>query len=250
MDEMDGPKEILKISIPGRTVKALSKAKFEIFDFWHAKEITLKFSEHHVSIYSDGQSGETLSLKSFENPLIKVSQISFNLHSIKSDLQALYLGNYEEFFLGDFDIHIYLVKNGSTSQFWCTFRVGRVPYEIDILEYNYQEKGIDVPVDSPVSPRKNQSKKFLTSNSKEVIQPPSPPPVPVEKKVILPKMEPDTATKDNDDDLCKNCITNDLCTINLPCGHMFFCIQCSFDWKKNECPICKMQLNEIKKVFK
>lgn len=252
MQAQNATEELLKISISGRTAKALAKAKFERgFNLWHANEITIKFSGRTAAVYSDGNIIEEVSLKSFENPLIKVSQISFKLAPIKSDLEALFLGNYEEFFIGDFDIYIYLVKNGSASQFWCTFRIGRIPYELDILEYNFQEKGIDVPTDPPSPPKKTSSKKFLTSNSKDVIQPAQPQsPKPAEKKVILPKLEADTNTKENDDDLCKICIINDLCTINLPCGHMCFCIKCSHSWNKNECPTCRTELVEIKRVFK
>lgn len=56
------------------------------------------------------------------------------------------------------------------------------------------------------------------------------------------------------DDLCQTCAENKLCTINLPCGHLYFCIKCSNDYvsvyNKKTCPVCNAKITEIKKFFK
>ena len=59
-------------------------------------------------------------------------------------------------------------------------------------------------------------------------------------------------TKDND--MCQICMINEVRTINLPCGHIFFCIKCANDnvteHKKNTCPMCNTKLVEIKQFYK
>jgi hypothetical protein len=72
------------------------------------------------------------------------------------------------------------------------------------------------------------------------------------KKIILPKEDDMTAYSD-DDDICKICCHNIINTVNLPCGHMFFCTCCAnkYDaYKKKKCPTCDTTMTEIKKIFK
>lgn len=56
------------------------------------------------------------------------------------------------------------------------------------------------------------------------------------------------------DNSCKICMDKELCTVNLPCGHLCFCIQCSYkyinDNKDDKCPICQIKLTEIKRIYK
>ncbi|ARF09990.1 RING finger domain protein [Indivirus ILV1] len=55
------------------------------------------------------------------------------------------------------------------------------------------------------------------------------------------------------DDTCKICMDKDVCTINLPCGHLCFCMSCCHTYvkdNKKECPLCKTELTEIKRFYK
>jgi len=57
----------------------------------------------------------------------------------------------------------------------------------------------------------------------------------------------------NDDYICKICMDKEIATINLPCAHLCFCIPCSQTYVNNDgktCPICMMELVEIKRFFK
>ena len=74
-----------------------------------------------------------------------------------------------------------------------------------------------------------------------------------DSKIILPEGEDIIATEDaKDEDICKICYTNVVNTINLPCCHIVFCIKCAniYGHTKKICPICKEDMNAIKKTFK
>ena len=241
--------ELLKISIPGKTIIPLLRARSYVDiaqRIWNADKIRIDFSESRIALFTDDFLID-FSMKYFTNSIINVSYVELTLlSSLKDDLQALFVGNEEEFSFGNFNIHIYLVKSGHHSQFWVTFQLRMIVYEIDILQYSFQEKGVKIPTDvfADALGRKIESPRT------KLIPIDISTPAKVEPKIVLPKVENDTTTKENDEDLCKICMLNDLCTINLPCGHMQFCIKCAHDWKQNTCPSCRRELTEIKKVFK
>ena len=70
---------------------------------------------------------------------------------------------------------------------------------------------------------------------------------------FLPSGEDVKCQSDNDDP-CQTCEENKLCTINLPCAHLYFCIKCSNDYvlkyNKTTCPICNTKMTEIKQFYK
>jgi len=104
---------------------------------------------------------------------------------------------------------------------------------------------------------------FLINNhqiKRKIFQAKTPPiPKKVQPKEVngiqLPSGEDIKADNDTpEDDLCQTCMDNKLRTVNLPCGHMFFCISCAkshvqVHLKKN-CPVCNTGLTEVKQVFK
>jgi hypothetical protein len=77
--------------------------------------------------------------------------------------------------------------------------------------------------------------------------------LPVEIQVKLPEKIEVLANDKTEDNLCKICMDKELCTINLPCAHLCFCIACSYNYvqgKKDTCPICNEKLVEIKRFYK
>ncbi len=70
--------------------------------------------------------------------------------------------------------------------------------------------------------------------------------------IILPNSDESDVILSNDN-ACKICMDKDVCTINLPCGHLCFCITCCHTYvkeNKKECPICKVELIEVKRFYK
>ena len=272
MDVKNQTEELLKLSISGNTIKALLRAysSEKLLDkFLRGNEVQISFHQDGVIIYLDEKYITGWGLKFFEqNSVIKITSVKFQISTLKDDLMALLIGLEDDLTFCNFHIDIYLVENGHCSQFWATIQVGAATYEIDILEYSYKKYGVEIPVDvsskDKVKIQKTINPIILKPSGKSevmVMASPSRPtllstngpaesPKPQEKKVILPKEEPDTKTKENDEDICKICMENDLCTVNLPCGHMQFCIGCAHLWKKNICPSCNTEITEIKKVFK
>lgn len=69
--------------------------------------------------------------------------------------------------------------------------------------------------------------------------------------IILPKLITDKIEMSSDKS-CKICLDKDICTVNLPCGHLCFCISCTYKYIKDSneiCPICKIKLTEIKRIY-
>lgn len=76
--------------------------------------------------------------------------------------------------------------------------------------------------------------------------------------VILPENLPGLLVQDkeaeNEKCACKICLTNEIKTINLNCGHLVFCFECAKRCAENtenqvKCPICRQELIEIKQIF-
>ncbi|AYV77132.1 MAG: RING finger domain protein, partial [Barrevirus sp.] len=73
-----------------------------------------------------------------------------------------------------------------------------------------------------------------------------------EDNIKLPKLDKEITVISNDN-TCRICMDNDICTINLPCGHLCFCISCCHTYiksNKNTCPLCNTRLTEIKRFYK
>jgi hypothetical protein len=72
---------------------------------------------------------------------------------------------------------------------------------------------------------------------------------------IIPVGEDTPASNETpESDLCKICMSNIANTINLPCAHIYFCVRCSIDYvkkfNKTRCPVCKLEMTEMKRYFK
>jgi hypothetical protein len=74
--------------------------------------------------------------------------------------------------------------------------------------------------------------------------------------VILPENLNQLLVQDkeaeNEKCACKICLTNEIKTINLNCGHLVFCFECTKRCAENgdsKCPICRQELIEIKQIF-
>jgi len=73
------------------------------------------------------------------------------------------------------------------------------------------------------------------------------------KKLVLPSGNDIKAPDDApESDVCKMCLENVVQTINLPCGHMFFCIGCANKYgnERIDCPVCEENMTEVKRFFK
>lgn len=63
---------------------------------------------------------------------------------------------------------------------------------------------------------------------------------------------------ETENNACKICLTNEIKTINLNCGHLVFCFICAKQYTSRhlemdsdtvKCPICRQALKEIKQIF-
>lgn len=65
---------------------------------------------------------------------------------------------------------------------------------------------------------------------------------------------PEDEETDDQSVQCKICITNKIRTINNPCGHAVFCIECmneciNVSGNNLVCPICRAPINKINLIF-
>jgi hypothetical protein len=50
--------------------------------------------------------------------------------------------------------------------------------------------------------------------------------------------------EDVTEDICGICFVNPKCIVNVPCGHYFFCEDCSKNLQKDTCPICRCKISD------
>ena len=84
-------------------------------------------------------------------------------------------------------------------------------------------------------------------------QPTAPPREGPPRSPSYPSNPPDDEETDDDENACKICFTNRIRTVNLPCGHLVFCFQCTREFVANNiqhvCPICRERITQIKMIF-
>lgn len=277
--------ELLKLSIAGNTLMALFKSRpifAEIGEkILDAEKITMIFHHNVVSLYvaNHGFDEDILigdfAMTYFNDKLVEISTLRIYVSAIKNDLLALFFAHADSFARARFDVCLHLIQNEFGSSSWISIILDGTSYIIDFLEFDYKRSQMTIPTDDgvlnppaevkcfPIPREKLQSERVVENHqppipNREKIAEQAEQPEQPRKPIILPKLEPDTKTKANDEDLCKVCMENDLRTINLPCGCMFFCIKCSHEYiqqqnkieKTNSCPSCQQVITEIKKVFR
>ena len=69
----------------------------------------------------------------------------------------------------------------------------------------------------------------------------------------FPLNPPPDVEAENDKETCTICLTNKIRTVNLPCGHLVFCFQCSREFissnMEHDCPICRKRIEQIRIVY-
>jgi hypothetical protein len=71
--------------------------------------------------------------------------------------------------------------------------------------------------------------------------------------VILPSDVNDNNVEVPEDDNCKVCFEKKAITVNLPCGHVVYCLACTHRCvtaDKHECPVCRANITEVKRIYK
>lgn len=59
----------------------------------------------------------------------------------------------------------------------------------------------------------------------------------------------DGQSNDKRRDICGICVENMVNTVVLPCGHQYYCYQCSQRERLQRCPICRKPITEIVQTF-
>ena len=73
---------------------------------------------------------------------------------------------------------------------------------------------------------------------------------PVDCSSTLPPASSSTTDEGESDDWCRICFEDPICTAVVDCGHQVMCERCAFSLNLSECPICRVPITKIIKLYR
>lgn len=63
------------------------------------------------------------------------------------------------------------------------------------------------------------------------------------------KLEGQDQQTEDESQACVICMDNRKCCAMIPCGHVCLCIECANEFRSKSCPICRMTVDKINRIF-
>jgi len=149
-------------------------------------------------------------------------KLNISIDYLKEDILFDYMNNKEEEKIKNFIIKTERVTNGKPKI-----------HDSDLIMKNNLNEDMKIKNDS-----------FINENISEKTE--------IETKDNLNRLNTNNNVEEliDEKDLCVICLNRKINTVNIPCGHMAECENCSVRFINANCPICRTNIVQIVKTYK